>query len=125
MLYISKAQTYNPILSAYRDSLERRPKDKQLLGRSNVAREEQKGYFNRAETSFQKALKFAPDDLESLKYLGFSLLSQDKWEESSNILEKLVELVPNDKEAWGYLSIVYARLGKKNKAEEALNKSRK
>ena len=125
LLYIGKAQTYNPILSAYRDSLKRRPKDKQLLGRSNVAREEQKQYFNKAETSFQKALELVSDDLESLKYLGFSLLSQDKWEESSSILEKLVELVPKDKEAWGYLSIVYARLGEKDKAEEALKKSRK
>ncbi|MCK4427847.1 MAG: tetratricopeptide repeat protein [candidate division Zixibacteria bacterium] len=124
LLYISKAQTYNPILSAYRDSLKRRPKDRQLLGRSNVAREEQKKYFNKAETSFQKAQDLVPDDLETLKYLGFSLLSQDKWEESSNILEKLVTLVPNDKEAWGYLSITYARLGEKDKAEEALKKSK-
>jgi len=124
LLYISKARTYNPILSAYRDSLEKRPNDKPLLGRSNIAREEQKGYFNKAETSFQKALQLVPNDFETLKYLGFSLLSQDKWEESSNALEKLVELVPNDKEAWGYLSIAYARLGKKDKAEEALKKSK-
>ncbi|MFQ6002536.1 MAG: tetratricopeptide repeat protein [Candidatus Zixiibacteriota bacterium] len=124
LLYISKAQTYNPILSAYRDSLERRPKDRKLFGRSNMVREEQKGYFHKAEISFQKALRLVPDDWEILKYLGFSLLSQDKWEESSNILERLVGLVPNDKEAWGYLSIVYARLGRKNKAEEALKKFR-
>jgi len=124
LLYINKGQTYNPILSAYRDSLKRIPKDRQLLGRSNVAREEQKGYFNKAETSFQKALDLVPDDLETLKYLGFSLLSQDKWEESSNILEKLVALVPNDKEAWVYLSIAYARMRRKDRAEEALKKSR-
>ena len=124
LLYISKAQTYNPILSAYRDSLRRIPKDRPLLGRSNVAREEQKGYFNKAENSFQKAQDLVPDDLETLKYLGFSLLSQDRWKEASEILEKLVALVPNDKEAWGYLSIAYARLGKQDKAEEALKKSR-
>lgn len=124
LVYISKAQTYNPILSAYRDSLEKRPKDKQLLGRSNITREEQKGYFNKAETSFQKALELVPDDWETLKYLGFSLLSQDKWEEASKSLEKLLELVPNDKEAWGYLAIAYARLGKKDKAEDALKKSK-
>lgn len=124
LLYISKAQIYNPILSAYRDSLEKRPGDKQLLGRSNIAREEQKTYFNKAETSFQKALKIVPDDLEALKYLGFSLLSQDKWQESSDTLEKLVTLFPHDKEAWSYLSIAYTRLGKKDKAEEALKKSK-
>jgi tetratricopeptide (TPR) repeat protein len=124
LLYVSKAQTYNPILSAYRDSLEKRPGDKQILGRSNIAREEQKTYFSKAENSFQRALKLVPDDLEALKYLGFSLLSQDKWQESSDTLEKLVTLVPNDKEAWSYLSIAYTRLGKKDKAEEALKKSK-
>jgi tetratricopeptide (TPR) repeat protein len=124
LLYTGKAQTYNPMLSIYRDSLERRPNDKKLLGRANVAREEQKGYFNKAETSFQKVLELFPDDLETLKYLGFSLLSQDKWQESSNVLERLVKLTPNDKETWGYLSIVYARMGKKDMAEEALEKSR-
>lgn len=124
LLYISKAQTYNPILSAYRDSLERKPGDKPLLGRSNIAREEQKTYFNKAEASFQKALQLIPNDWESLKYLGFSLLSQDKWKDAEDTLEKLVELVPNDKEAWAYLSIAYTRLGKKDKAEEALKKSR-
>jgi tetratricopeptide (TPR) repeat protein len=65
-----------------------------------------------------------PDDLEALKYLGFSLLSQDKWQESSDTLEKLVTLFPHDKEAWSYLSIAYTRLGKKDKAEEALKKSK-
>jgi len=125
LVYISKAQTYNPILSAYRDSLEKKPTDKQLLGRSNIAREEQKQYFNKAETSFQKALRIVSDDWEVLKYLAFSLLSQDRWEEAQNTLEKLVEFAPNDKEAWGYLSIAYARLGKKDKAEEALKKSQK
>ena len=124
LLYISKAQTYNPILSAYRDSLEKKPKDKQLLGKSNIVREEQKGYFSKAETSFQKVLKLVPDDWEVLKLLGFCILSQDKWVEASTVLEKLVGLVPNDKEAWSYLSIVYTRLGKKDKAEEALKKSK-
>jgi tetratricopeptide (TPR) repeat protein len=124
LLYVSKAQTYNPILSAYRDSLEKKPKDKQLLDKFNLIREEQKRYFNEAEVSFQKVLKLAPDDWETMKYLGFSLLSQSKWEEASTVLEKLVGLVPNDKEAWSYLSIVYTRLGKKSKAEEALKKSK-
>jgi tetratricopeptide (TPR) repeat protein len=124
LLYISKAQTYNPILSAYRDSLEKRPNDKQLLGRSNMVREEQKRYFNKAETSFQKVLKLVPDDWEVLKLLGFCILSQDRWVEASTVLEKLVGLVPNDKEAWSYLSIVYTRLGKKDKAEEASRKSK-
>jgi tetratricopeptide (TPR) repeat protein len=124
LLYINKAQTYNLTLSAYRDSLQKRPKDKNLLGRSNISREEQKQHFNQAEIFFQKALEVVPNDLETLKYLGFSLLSQDRWKDAADVLERLVGLVPRDKEAWGYLSIAYARLGKKDKADEALEKSR-
>jgi tetratricopeptide (TPR) repeat protein len=124
LLYISKAQTYNPILSAYRDTLEKKPKDKQLSDRYTSARDEKNQNLGEAETFFQKASNLAPYDLETLKYLGFILLSQDKWEEASRSLEKVVELAPKDKEAWGYLSIAYARLGKKDKADEALKKSR-
>jgi tetratricopeptide (TPR) repeat protein len=124
LLHISRAQTYNPILSAYRDSLEKKPKDKQLSDRYNSARDEKNQNLGEAEIFFQKASNLAPYDLETLKYLGFILLSQDKWEEASKSLEKVVGLAPKDKEAWGYLSIAYARLGKKAKAEEALKKSR-
>ncbi len=124
LLHISKAQTYNPILSALRDSLEKKPKDKQLSDRYNSARDEKNQNLGEAEIFFQKASSLAPYDLETLKYLGFILLSQDKWEEASKSLEKVVELAPKDKEAWGYLSIAYARLGEKEKADEALKKSR-
>jgi tetratricopeptide (TPR) repeat protein len=124
LLHISKAQTYNPLLSAYRDSLEKKPKDKGLSDRRDMARDEQRRYLGEAEIFFQKASNLVPHDLEALKYLGFSLLSQDKWEEASKSLERVVELAPQDKESWGYLSIAYARLGKKDKAEEALKKSR-
>lgn len=124
LLYISKAQTYNPILSVYRDSLEKKPKDKQLSDRYNSAIDEKNQNLGEAEIFFQRASNLVPHDLETLKYLGFTLLSQDKWDEASKSLERVVELAPQDREAWGYLSIAYARLGKKAKAEEALKKSR-
>ncbi|KPL00942.1 MAG: hypothetical protein AMJ91_02465 [candidate division Zixibacteria bacterium SM23_73_3] len=79
--------------------------------------------FNSAEGFFKKSLELDPQDTESMKYLGFSLLSQKKWEEASLNLQRLVESDPTDREAWGYLAIAYARLGKKDKAEEAFKKS--
>jgi len=85
--------------------------------------QEQNDDFNQAEGFFKKSLELDPQDVESMKYLGFSLLSQKKWEEASLNLERLVESDPTDREAWGYLAIAYARLGKRDKAEEAFKKS--
>ena len=79
--------------------------------------------LNRAEESFKKCLELAADDTESAKYLGFVLVSESKWQEASLVLEKLVGSTPTDREAWGYLAIAYARLGEKDKAEEAFKKS--
>jgi tetratricopeptide (TPR) repeat protein len=95
------------------------------LSRAQISNTEGKldSNFSQAESFFIKSLGIAPQDTEALKYLGFTLLSEKKWEEASSYLEKLVESVPTDREAWGYLAIAYARLGKKDKAEEAFKKS--
>jgi tetratricopeptide (TPR) repeat protein len=85
--------------------------------------EKQNDDFSQAEGFFKKSLELDPHDMETTKFLGFSLLSQKKWEEASLHLERLVESDPTDREAWGYLAIAYANLGKRDKAEEALKKS--
>ena len=56
-------------------------------------------------------------------FKGDERCNQKKWEEASLNLKRLVESDPTDREAWGYLAIAYARLGKKDKAEEAFKKS--
>jgi tetratricopeptide (TPR) repeat protein len=85
--------------------------------------DEQNQDLNRAEESFKRCLELAADDTESAKYLGFVLVSESKWQEASLVLEQLVGSTPTDREAWGYLAIAYARLGEKDKAEEAFKKS--
>ena len=83
----------------------------------------QESDFSQAESFFKKSLGLDPQNPETMKYLGFTLLSEKKWEEAVSFLEQLVELAPTDRESWGYLAIAYARLGKKDKAEEAFKKS--
>jgi|GEM_PF-995588 len=85
--------------------------------------DEQDQDLGRAEESFKRCMELAPDDTESAKYLGFVLVSESKWQEASLVLEKLVGSTPTDREAWGYLAIAYARLGEKDKAEQAFKKS--
>jgi tetratricopeptide (TPR) repeat protein len=86
-------------------------------------KDKQNADFGRAETLFQRGLKVDPEDFESLKYLGFTLIRLRKWQEATIPLEKLVELDPTDREAWGYLAIAYANLNKKDLAEQARKKS--
>ncbi|MGB2804012.1 MAG: tetratricopeptide repeat protein [Candidatus Zixiibacteriota bacterium] len=85
--------------------------------------EKQNQDLSRAEESFKRCLELNADDTESAKYLGFVLVSESKWQEASLVLEQLVGSTPTDREAWGYLAIAYARLGEKDKAEEAFKKS--
>ncbi|HEX7401773.1 MAG TPA: tetratricopeptide repeat protein [candidate division Zixibacteria bacterium] len=79
--------------------------------------------YTQAEDFFKKSLEFDPQNTDAMKYLGFTLMSERKWEEASLQLEKLVELNSADREAWGYLAITYARLGKKTQADAAFKKS--
>ncbi|MCK4404329.1 MAG: tetratricopeptide repeat protein [candidate division Zixibacteria bacterium] len=168
LLFLTKTQDKMLVFKSYKDSVEKKPKDKKLLSRYQSAQEgynqvfakaegdfrktikidpddkdaffhlgllyvsraqtldtgeNQNDDFSQAEGSFKRSLQLDPQDTEIMKYLGFSLLSQSKWEEASLLLARLVELDPTDREAWGYLAIAYARLGKRDKAEEALKKS--
>jgi tetratricopeptide (TPR) repeat protein len=85
--------------------------------------EKQSQDLGRAEEKFKKCLELDGNDAESAKYLGFVLVSEGKWQEASVVLEKLVGSRPTDREAWGYLAIAYARMGEKDKAEEAFRRS--
>jgi Tfp pilus assembly protein PilF len=86
-------------------------------------KDKQNADFGRAESLFRRGLEVDAEDFESLKYLGFTLIRLRKWQEATVPLEKLVEIDPTDREAWGYLAIAYANLKKKDLAEEALKKS--
>jgi len=79
--------------------------------------------YAQAEDFFKKSLEFDPQNTDAMKYLGFTLMSERKWEEAASQLEKLVEMNSADREAWGYLAIAYARLGKKAQADAAFKKS--
>jgi tetratricopeptide (TPR) repeat protein len=135
--YQSAREDYNRVFAKAESDLvkttEIDPKDREAffhLGLLYTSRaqvlnkgDEQNQDLNRAEESFKTCLDLDADDMESAKYLGFVLVSESKWQEASLVLEQLVGSTPMDREAWGYLAIAYARMGEKNKAEEAFKKS--
>ncbi len=119
--------------SDFNKGIEIDPKDKDAhfhlgllyVGRAQLQTEKDKQAqdFTQAEESFKRSLELDTEDIESMRYLGFTLLSLKKWQAASLPLEKLIRLDPTDREAWGYLAIAYANLGKKDEAEQALKKS--
>jgi Tfp pilus assembly protein PilF len=135
--YQSTQEEYDQLFakagSDFRKTTEIDPNDKDAffhLGLLYVSRaqirkteENQNQDFVWSEEYFRKSLELDPQDVESMKYLGFALLSQKKWKDAASLLEGLVEIDPTDREAWGYLAIAYANLGKRDKAEDALKKS--
>ncbi len=110
-------------LITLRDSMENNPKAQTYIDRSKSLIEEQKSYFSKAESDFSRVLELSPDDLEATKFLGYCYLNEEKPEKTIEVLEKLVQKKPDEKEAWGYLSIAYAKMGMVDKAKEAEKKS--
>jgi tetratricopeptide (TPR) repeat protein len=123
LLYLNKTSQAARELIALRDSMENNPKVQTYIDRSKSLIEEQKSYFSKAESDFSRVLELAPDDLEATKFLGYCYLNEEKPEKTIEVLEKLVQKKPDEKEAWGYLSIAYAKKGLIDKAKEAEKKA--
>ena len=96
-----------------------------FLSRAQLSQtgKDQDSDYAQAEGFFKNSLEYDPQNTDAMKYLGFTLMSERKWEEAASELEKLVDLNSADREAWGYLAITYARLGKKAQADAAFKKS--
>jgi Tfp pilus assembly protein PilF len=56
--------------------------------------------------------------------LGTLLLQLEQYDKAREVLEKGVELFPDSSTVWQNLSFLYAKMGEKEKAEEAFEKSK-
>jgi tetratricopeptide (TPR) repeat protein len=124
ILYLNQAISMYKQLVAVRDSMEKNQNDQGLIDRSKELVDKQREFYHKAEMDFQKAVDLDPDDLEAMQYLGQSLFQQEKTKEAIEILEKVVELNPTNKEAWSTLSIAYTKIGDREKALEAAEKAK-
>lgn len=73
---------------------------------------------------YRKALEARPDWTEAMHALATSLSKLEKHQEAIDIVDRIVELEPNDAFAFTSLSIFYMRLGKVPEAEAAAAKAR-
>jgi len=123
LLYLNKTSQIAKELIALRDSLENNPQTQAMIDRSKKLIDEQKIFFNKAESDFKRVHEIAPDDLEAMRFLGYCYLNEEKIDDAINVLEALTKREPDNKEAWGYLSIAYAKKGMIDKAKEAEKKA--
>lgn len=76
----------------------------------------QNGQLNEAFVDFQKALKFNPQNKESLHYLGYISAEFEKYDEAISYYERAIAIDPDYSDAQNMLGVTYARLEKWNEA---------
>ncbi|WP_245155629.1 tetratricopeptide repeat protein [Paracoccus ravus] len=78
---------------------------------------ERSGQFPKAEKDLREALKIRPDSAQILNYLGYSLVDRgEKLDEALDLIQRAVELRPDDGYIVDSLAWAYFRLGRYDEA---------
>ncbi|RCW79915.1 tetratricopeptide repeat protein [Paracoccus lutimaris] len=78
---------------------------------------ERAGQFKKAEADFRAALKIRPDSAQVLNYLGYSLVDRNEnLDEALKLIQRAVELRPDDGYILDSLAWAYYRLGRYDEA---------
>lgn len=85
---------------------------------------ERSGQFAKAETDFRDALKLRPNSAQVLNYLGYSLVDRnEKLDEALTLIQRAVELRPDDGYILDSLAWAYFRLGRYDEAVEPMERA--
>jgi len=85
---------------------------------------ERAGQFPKAEQDFRTALKLRPDSAQVLNYLGYSLVDRnEKLDEALKLIQKAVELRPDDGYILDSLAWAYYRLGRYDEAVSPMERA--
>lgn len=85
---------------------------------------ERSGQFGKAETDLRAALEIQPDSAPVLNYLGYSLVDRNiKLDEALAMIQRAVELSPDDGYILDSLAWAYYRLGRYNEAVAPMERS--
>jgi Flp pilus assembly protein TadD len=80
--------------------------------------------FARAEGAYRKAVDLEPSELNHLRGLGQTLLSEEKYSDALTVYQKLVDLMPDEADNYLRIAQIYRELHQLDKAEENLVKAR-
>ncbi len=81
------------------------------------------GKYDEAIAEYKEALKYNPDDTNTLFNLGIVYLKINKPNEAVKVFSRVVEIDDKDFEAYNLLGLAYRGLGKKEEAKKAWEKS--
>jgi tetratricopeptide (TPR) repeat protein len=121
-------------IEAYKNAIEVNPEEKAIpfnLGlllykeanRDGIDPEERMKYLNEAEIYFGKVYDIDPEFREIYDLYGPVLIYIKNFEKAEQVLLEGIKYFPDAPSIWTNLSIVYANLNKKDKAEEAAKRA--
>lgn len=85
---------------------------------------ERSGQFPKAEADFREALKLQPDSAQVLNYLGYSLVDRnERLDEALKMIERAVQLRPDDGYILDSLAWAYFRMGRYQEAVAPMERS--
>jgi Flp pilus assembly protein TadD len=93
--------------------------DARLSGEANALlglAYDQKGMRERAKESYERAMREAPEDAQTLNNLGFSLYQNGNYRAAVDRLKRAARLAPSDKRILNNLALAQCRLGKYDEA---------
>lgn len=110
-------------IAAYEKAVALNPEDENLLYNIAVLYSNQDRY-DQAVEYYKRTLQLKPDDPDAKFNLALVYVFKlEQWDEALPILKELVEAEPGNAEAWGMLSIVYARKGEVEESKRAFEKA--
>jgi tetratricopeptide (TPR) repeat protein len=80
--------------------------------------------FPKAEAAYRKAVDLDSSELNHLRGLGQTLLSEEKYSDALGVYQKLVDLMPDEADNYLRIAQIYRELHQLDKAEENLVKAR-
>jgi protein O-GlcNAc transferase len=80
--------------------------------------------YDKAIPYLVKTIEAEPDNVELHEILGICYVQSKSYDEGMKFLENAVSKFPDNSDLWNYLAIIYANKGMKDKAEEALEKTK-
>lgn len=113
---------YEQAEACYRSVLDLEP-DNAMANHRLAILADRRGDFATSEKCYLKALKREPDNPDLLSDLGYSYLLQGRYAESERCLLAATRLNPLHHKALDNLSLLYAKLGDRDRAFEMLKRS--